>query len=196
MAQPTTTFLDELMAAARGCVALLVGNRQAPSYFDFSQRGLVGSLIALVIGLAVQAFGPQLLGVTEGSAGGSAVVILGGIMLAVEIGVAYAVLRILSRGEELVPFIVVQNWTVMIQGVIAVIITAVFGPPFAVDPATKMAEFTNGTLPYLVLGIAALIVWVNSARLILTLRPKHVALFVAAQLTAALLIPPMLGVMV
>ena len=64
MAQPTTTFLDEMMAAARGCVALLVGNRQAPSYFDFSQRGLVGSLIATLIAIALAGFGPLLTGVS------------------------------------------------------------------------------------------------------------------------------------
>lgn len=187
MAQPTTTFLDELMAAARGCAALLIGNRQAPSYFDFSQRGLVGSFIALVIGLSAQAFGPQPVSPPDtGSVAG--VLILTAMVVAIQIGVAYVVLRLLGRGDGFTPFVVVLNWASMFQGLIAVMLIVAFGPILVVDPASKMMQFTSGSVPYMALSIAALVVWVNIARLVLTLRPKHVALFVIAQLGAAFII--------
>lgn len=187
MAQPTTTFLDEMMAAARGCVALLVGNRQAASYFDFSQRGLVGSFIALVIGLSLQAFGPQ--PVSPPDTGGVAgVLVMAGVVIAIQIGVAYMVLRLLGRSDGFTPFVVVLNWASLFQGLIALLLIVVFGPVLVVDPASKMVQFTSSSVPYMALSVAALVVWVNIARLILTLPPRHVAVFVVTQLGVALLI--------
>ena len=196
MAQPTTTFLDETMAAARGCFALLLGRREAASFFDFSQRGLIGSFIALIIGLAVQAFGPQPLDGPEASGVASSVMILGAMIMAIQIGVAYGVLRLLGRSDGFVPFVVVHNWATMVQGVLAVILTLVFGAPFVVEPASEMVQLTGGSVPFMALSIATLVVWVNIARLVLTLRPRHVAAFVVAQLAAALIIPPILSAMV
>lgn len=193
MAKTTTTFLDELIAAARGCVALVIGDRQAPNYFDFRQTGLVGSFIALVIGLAVQAFGPQLLGVATPSGVAGGVVILGALVIGVQFGVAYLVLRQLGRGDGFVPFIVAQNWVTLFQGILAVALIAIFGQPIAVDSTGEMAQLTSGSIPFILLGIAAIIVAINIARLILTLRPWHVALFVMSQFTTALVIQPLLG---
>lgn len=193
MAQPTTTFLDELVAAARGCFALVIGNRQASTYFDFRQAGLVGSFIALVIGLAVQAFGPQLLG-NPGPAGvASTVVILGALVVGIQFGVAYVVLRQFGRGDGFVPFVVVQNWATMFQGILAVAMIAIFGEPIAMEPGGEMARLTTGSIPFVALGIAAFAISINIARLILTLRPLHVALFVIAQLTTAFVMQPLLG---
>ena len=195
MAQPTTTFLDELISAARGCIALVIGNRQAPTHFDFQPVGVAGSFIALVVGLAVQAFAPQLLG-TPGPAGiASGVVILGALVMGVQLGVAFLVLRQLGRGDGFIPFVVVQNWATMFQSILAVALIAIFGQPVAMEPGGEMAQLTGGSIPFIALGIAALIVSINIARLILTLRPLHVALFVIAQLATALVIQPILGAM-
>lgn len=196
MAQPTTTFLDELLAAARGCALLLIGNRQASSHFDFSQRGMVGSFIALVVAVAVQAFGPQLLGVPTppGVSGGA--VVLAGLIAAVQFGVAFIVLRQLGRVDGFVPFVVVQNWATMFQAILAVGIIAIFGQPIQFDAAAEMAQLTSGSIPFVMLGIAALVISINIARLILTLRPLHVALFVIAQLVTAFVIQPFLGMFI
>ena len=193
MAQPTPTFLDELMAAARGCIALLIGKRNAPGFFDFSQRGLVGSVIALVLSLAVQAFGPQLIGVASPPGVSMGVVILASIIVAMQFGIAYVVLRMLGRSDGFVPFVVVQNWATLFQGILAVAAIAVFGQPIAVTAPGEAAQLTSGSIPFVVLGIAALVISVNIARLILTLRPALVALFVAAQLGTALVLQLMLG---
>lgn len=193
MAQPTTTFLDELMAAARGCLALLLGRREAPSYFDFSQRGLVGSFIAVAIGIGLTALGPQPLSDPSATATGSsmAVVFFECLIIGVQFGVAWLVLRQLGRGDGLVPFMVVQNWGILFQAVLAEAIIVMFGPPIAIDG--EVAQLTSGSLPLLALAISVFIVAINLARLILTLRPLHVALFVAAQFGAMLVIPPLLG---
>jgi hypothetical protein len=193
LAQPTTTFLDEMVAAARGCFALVTGNRQASTYFDFRQAGLVGSFIALVIGLTVQAFGPPLLGSPAPAGVASTVMILGVVVAGIQFGVAYVVLRQFGRSDGFVPFVVVQNWATMFQGIIAVAMIAIFGEPIAMEPGGEMAQLTTGSIPFVALGIAAFAISINIARLILTLRPLHVALFVIAQLTTAFVMQPLLG---
>lgn len=193
MAQPNPHFFDEAVNAVRGCIALITGKRDASAYFDFRQGGLVGSLIAIVVALAVQAFGPQLLG-QPGPAGlATTVIVVGGIVIAVQYGVAWVVLRLLGRNDGIVPFMVVQNWVSLLQAVLAVLIIAIFGEPISIEPGAEMAQLTNGSIPFLALGILALVVSVNIGRLILTLRPAHVALFVVAQLLTALIVQPVLG---
>lgn len=193
MAQPTTTFLDELLAAARGSVALLLGRREAARHFDFSQRGLVGSFIAVLIGIGLTALGPQPLSEPATATAGTAmaVVIFEGLIIGIQFGVAWLVLRQLGRGDGLVPFMVVQNWGILFQAVLAEAIIVVFGPPIAFEG--DVAQLTSGSLPLVALAIAVFVVAINVARLILTLRPLHVLLFVGAQFGAMLVIPPMLG---
>lgn len=191
MAQPTTTFLDELMAAARGCVALLLGQHGASSYFEFSQRGLVGSFIAVVIAIGVQALGPQMFGEATTSGMSISVLLLSAIVVAIQFGVGWLVLRQLGRSDGFVPFMVVQNWGTLFQVILAEAITAIFGPPITIEG--DLAQLTSGSVPLMVLAIMVIIVAVNMARLIITLRPLHVALFVGAQFGATLAIPPLLG---
>ena len=193
MAQPTPSFFEELPAAARGSLVLVLGDRQASAYFDFRQTGIVGSFIAFVVGLTVQAFGPGLFGTPMPAGIATGTMILGGVIMAVQLGVAWLILRQLGRGDGFVPFVVVQNWAMLFQGILAVATIALFGQPFAIAPDGQMMEFTTGSVPFLMLGIVALVVIVNISRLILTLRPLHVVLFVVAQLTTTLLVPPVVG---
>ncbi len=192
MAQPSRSFLEEAIDALRGTVALVVGNRQASSYFDFRNAGLIGSFIAVLVGMAVQAFAPPFLspGIPAGAATGA--IMLGFVVLGVQFGVAYLVLRLLGRADGFIPFVVVQNWVTLFQSLLAVASIAIFGQPIAVSADDQLAQMTPGTIPFLLLGIAAMIVWVNIARLILTLKPLHVAMFVFMQLGAAFLIQPII----
>lgn len=190
MAQPSPTFIDEAFNALRGTVALVVGNRQASSYFDFRNAGLIGSFIAVLVGMAVQAFAPPLLSPEIPAGAATGAIMLGFIMLGVQYGVAYFVLRLLGRNDGFIPFVVVQNWVTLFQSLLAVASIAIFGQPIAISAENQMAELTSGTIPFMLLGIAAIVVSVNIARLILTLRPLHVAMFVFIQLGAAFLIQP------
>ena len=188
MAQPTTTFLDELMAAAQGCVALLVGQRDASGHFDFSQRGLVGSFIAVVLGIGLSALGPQpLIDPSGGAIASTAVLVLESLVIGVQFGVAWLVLRQLGRSDGFVPFMIVQNWALFFQAILAEASILFFGP--AVVMAGDVPQLTNGILPLSILGILVFIVAINVARLILTLRPLHVVLFVGA----IMVLPPLLG---
>lgn len=169
MPQTPTTFFDELTQAARGFGALITGNRQAASYFDFSQRGLIGSLIALVIACTVTAFGPQLVGAGEGGSATRAL-LLDGLFYLLQIGVGYIVLRQLGREDGFVPFLVADNWATFFTSILSLVVMIVGIPAEVV---------------LLAMGLLVLIVEINIARLIVTLSPLQVAMFIVAQLVGS-----------
>lgn len=192
MPQSNSTFFEEALDAARGTWALVFGRPDAARYFDFSQRGLVGSFIALVLALAVQALGPHPIEMTAPPVMSLSVVIMAAVVQAAQYGVIFLVLRQLGRADSFVPFLVVQNWATLVQSVIAVAIIALLGAPMAIGP-DGLAQLTSGSVPYFVLSILVLVVWVNLARLILTLRPLHVVVFMATLLGSALILPLLFG---
>lgn len=178
MAQKSSTFLDELVNAARGCFALLTGDRQAATYFDFSQRGLVGSIIAFVIASALGAFGSQLFGVASVPGAATQALIQGGLLFVIQLGVCYLVLRQMGRLDGFVPFLVADNWATFFTSLLALGLVLFGGPADVVIIA---------------IGIVVLIVEINIARLIVTLAPGQIAVFIAAQLVVSALALLLLG---
>lgn len=181
MAQQST-FAEELMAAGRGVIGLLTGDRAAGSFFDFSQRGLVGSFIALLLVTALTAVIPTLLGTDmPGDIGRSIISDL--ILFASAFGTATAVLSQLKRMDGLVPYFVASNWaTFFMQLVVSAIAAAgLTGVPLVI-----------GFL------VVILLIEVNTLRLIVTLAPIQIALFLVgefvglaiASLIIAALFPP------
>jgi hypothetical protein len=164
-----SSITDELLAAARGFVALLTGNRQAASYFDFSQRGLLGSFIALIIASTITAFGPTVLGVPSEPGAATRSMILGIVLFGMQMGVIYLLLRALSRLDGFVPYLVADNWISLFVAVLTVAGLSLFGASDVV---------------LLVIGLVAIVLEVNIARLIVTLAPMQVVMFILAQFAA------------
>ena len=106
MAQSTPTFFDELVAAAQGSFALLTGDRKAPTYFDFGQRGLVSSFIAFLIAGALSAYGPRLLGFSMESGAASTGLFMSAMLYVLQAGAGWLVLRQFGRLDGFVPYIV------------------------------------------------------------------------------------------
>ena len=153
------------MAAGRGVIGLLTGDRQAGSYFDLGQRGLLGSFIALLLVTALNAVLPIILGdETESITRGVATVIL---MLGLQIGFSIIVLRQVRRMDGLVPYLVADNWATFFLTLISAALAA----------AGLANDFT-----LIILGVVVIIIEVNIARLILTLPPLQIAMFLIAQL--------------
>ena len=166
MAQPTPTFLDELTAAARGAFALLTGNRRASSYFDFSQRGLVSSFIAFVIAGALSAYGPKLLGFSSQSGAAGMGLLMSAMLYVLQGGVAWLILRQFARLDGFVPYIVAFNWINLFASLVTLLLLLLGAGQYAT----------------LVVGVAALVVEVNIARLVVTLPPLQVLVFIVAKL--------------
>jgi hypothetical protein len=153
------------MAAGRGVLALLVGNRQAGSYFDLSTRGLAGSFIALILVTVLNASMPTIMGVENDSITRSILIVT--ILFVMQLGFAVIVLRQVKRQDGFLPYLVADNWATFFLTLISTALVA----------AGLANDFT-----LIVLGIVVIVIEVNIARLIVTLTPLQIAMFLIAQL--------------
>ncbi len=165
MAQQST-FLEELMAAGRGVIGLLIGDKRAGGYFDYSQRGLIGSFIAFLAVTGINATLPMVLGVRD--AGGIArSVLMVAILFALQLAFSAIVLRQLKRMDGLIPYLVADNWATFFLTLIS---------------GALAAAGVDGDPVLIVLAIVVIVIEVNIARLIVTLSPLQIAMFLIAQL--------------
>jgi hypothetical protein len=165
LAQQQSTFAEEMMAAGRGVIGLLTGDRQSGSYFDLSHRGLAGSFIALLLITALNAVLPIILG-SEGDSIARGVITVA-LLFVLQLGFSVIVLRQVNRMDGLVPYLVADNWATFFLTLISAALAA----------AGLANDFT-----LVVLGVVVIIVEVNIARLIVTLPPLQIAMFLIAQL--------------
>lgn len=162
-----TTIFEEMRAAARGLVALLTGDRRAASYFDFSPRGLAGSFIAFLTITALNATLPIVLGLNGPAASISRSVLMVAVLFAMQIGFSAIVLRQLGRLDGLVPYLVADNWATF----------------FITLGSTALALVgLSGDITLIAIGILVIVIEINIARLIVTLSPLQIAMFLVAQL--------------
>jgi len=164
--RPTTLF-EELISAARGVAAIVAGDRRAAACFDFSPRGLAGSFIAFLVAMVVNAYMPDLNADSSAAAlPATRLLTIGAFLFAAQVAFSALVLRQLNRLDGFVPYLVADNWTTFFVVAVSTIL-ALMGVP---------SDFV-----VLVGGALALIVEINIARLILTLRPWQIAMFLVAQ---------------
>ncbi len=171
MPERSNDIWNEVASAARGVAALVIGDRRAASYFDFSDRGLVGSFIAFLVVALINTGVPLILGIPGMSGTVFRAIATVVIVLALQIGAAAIVLRQLKRPDALVPYIVADNWAT-----------------FFLTIATTALGLTGvgGELLLVVTGIVIIIVMVNLARLILTLTAWQIVTFLVAQLISGI----------
>ncbi|MEQ8598493.1 MAG: hypothetical protein RLP98_01095 [Devosia sp.] len=169
MPQSSPTFVEEALDAARGAWALVLGRQDAANYFDFSQRGLIGSFIALLLAIAVSVFGPQLLGVGSPTGAAAGMTLLSGLLFALQIGAAYFVLQMMGRLDGFMPYLVADNWVNFYVSLIGAISIVLLG---------------GSDIMLLVVGLLSIIIEINIARRIVTLAPVQIAIFIVAQVVA------------
>ena len=164
------TFIEEMMAAGRGVLGLFVGNRQSGGYFDFSQHGLAGSFIALLLVTVLNAAMPTIMGATDDSITRAVAVVA--ILFGLQVGFTVIALRQLKRMDGFVPYLVADNWATFFLTLVSTALVA----------GGLASDFT-----LIVLGVIVIIIEVNIARLIVTLSPIQIALFLVAQLVGVAL---------
>lgn len=175
------TFIEELKAAARGTVALVMGDRNAPGYFDFSLRGLYGSIIAFLVVLTAQTYLPILLGAGPRPGIITRIVVTDAILLATVIGATAVLLRQIRRTDALMPYLVALSWASSFIGAILIVATL-----FAID----------GTTLLIGIGIVNLVIVINIARLIMTLPPLQIVMLLVAQLVGGVVAIMLIGFLV
>ena len=171
MPERSNDIWNEVASAARGVAALVIGDRRAGSYFDFSDRGLVGSFIAFLVIALINTGAPLLLGIPGASGTVFRAVVTVVIVLGLQIGAAAIVLRQLKRSDALVPYIVADNWATFFL-TIATTVLGLVG--------------VGGELLLVATGIVIIIVMVNIARLILTLTVWQIVTFLVVQLISGI----------
>ena len=170
--RPTTLF-EELVSAARGVAGIVAGDRRAARHFDFSTRGLAGSFIAFLLAMLLNAYMPDFGGDTSYSTlPPTRLLTIGAFLFAAQVAFSALVLRQINRLDGFVPYLVADNWTTFFVVAVSTLL-ALIGVP---------SEFV-----VLVGGLFALIVEINIARLILTLRPWQIAMFLVAQVVGVLI---------
>lgn len=176
------------MAAVQGCLALVTGKRDAPSFFDFSQRGLIGSLIAVILGIALAGFGPVLVGVPLPSGAATQSIIVNAVLFVAQAGTAFIALRQMGRQDGFLPYLVASNWVTLVSAVL-LLLSTLLGP--------------LGLIILVAVVIVAIATFINIGRLIVTLTPlqigilfvsQAVGVFVALAIVAVIIGPPATGV--
>jgi hypothetical protein len=169
------TFLEELMAAGRGVIALLTGDRKAAGFFDLSQRGLATSFIALLIAVAIRAFLPIVVSQVHDSALSS--VAQYAILFVAQLGFTLIVLNQIKRMDAFASYLIADNWvTFFLTLILAALVAAGLGGD--VDTADGIA---------IVFGIILIIIEVNIGRLVMGLPPLQIAMLIIAQIVGLLI---------
>lgn len=166
MPQTTPSFIEELTNAARGCWALVIGRREASNWFDFSQRGLVSSLIAVLLALLLAGFGPMLLGLDMRPGAATQSIIMNAVLFVAQAGMAWIVLRQMGRSDGFIPYLVASNWVTLLSGVLLLV-------------ALLLAD--AGLIVLLVIVGVAMATFINIGRLIVTLKPMQIVLLFISQ---------------
>ena len=166
MANPQQPFHEEIAQAVRGCWALVAGRRAAPSYFDFSRRGLVGSLIAVLLAMALAGFGPVLLGLPVQPGTATQSVIVNAVLFAAQAGMGFLVLRQMGRQDGFVPYLVASNWVTLVSAVL-LLVSTLFG--------------ALGLFMLAAVAIFALLTFINIGRFVVTLSPVQIGLLFVSQ---------------
>ena len=154
-----------MTAAARGVVALIIGNRRAAEYFDLGPRGLAGSFIAFLVVMLFEAVLPLAFGAAAPGGTVFRSVATVGIVFAFFFGASALVLRQFRRPDALVPLFVTGNWA-NVYVTLAADVLIVMGFPLE--------------LLIISLLVIGLIVQINIARLIMTLTPLQIVMFLIA----------------
>ncbi|MCF4097495.1 hypothetical protein [Maritalea mediterranea] len=164
-------YLEEMVDAARGIFSLIRGETGKLGYFNFSQAGLVGSFIAVFIGLILQELfagpGPEGLQVPAW-----ANLLSYTILYATPYLVAYAFLGIIGERERILGYMVVNNWASFF---FTLIIVAIF------------VFQLLATVGYFLIVILTLIIFWRTARVILGFSVPQTIIFFVATIMAVLM---------
>lgn len=143
-----------------------MGRREAASFFDFSQRGLVGSFIAALVAVALAGFGPMLAGLPLPQGAATQSIIINAVLFAAQAVTAFFALRQMGRQDGFTPYLVASNWVTLASALMSVL-AALLGPA--------------GMVVILVLAVFAILTFVNIGRFIVTLKPMQIGLLFLSQ---------------
>lgn len=184
-------LIEEMMAAGRGIIAVLIGDKRAAGYFDFSLRGLIGSFIAVVAVTALAGYLPIFVSKPsedETLVPVALVILSDAVTLAAQIAAVAILLRQIRRLDLLVPFLVANNWwtfafTLLLVALLAAGVTVPFATPAIFYPWLAVNLL-------LVINVGRLILHLTGAQIALLVLATASGFLVGSLISLWLILPP------
>ncbi len=167
-----TTIIDEMTASARGVVALLIGDKRAVGYFDFSQRGLAGSFIVMLFLVGFQAGMSMLVGGSPPSLSvyREVTILVAGVGSSMAATAMF--LRQIGRLDRFAPYLTAHNWATFFMVVTATVLLLIGFPPSII----LLALFAGGLTAH-----------INIGRLLVELSPLQIFVLFVVQVIGVLI---------
>ncbi|AEQ50105.1 hypothetical protein [Pelagibacterium halotolerans] len=189
MAERQSTLLEEARWAAGGTWRLVLGRRDALSFFDFSQRGLAGSFIPLVVAFVVFAGFTGIGAAARQTMSPAGQLFICGALITARFFALRVVLPRLDALHAFRPVMVASNWAnaIAVGGLVA----ATFGVAFV--GALMLGPTAGETLVGIILtlwaaiAIATFVAEINILRLVAGLNGGEVLMVLGAQVVALIL---------
>lgn len=166
MSQPQPTLFEETRSAIVGSLRLVLGRRDAPTYFFTDLRGLASSFIALLVSVALTFIISAM--IAPAGPGGStfAALVQNALFYASIMGSSWVVLRLTGLTHRFVAFVTVENWVnAIVSAVLAVVAVVTFSAELILILAV-------------VIGFLARI---NNARLVVGMKAGQIAMLIVVQ---------------
>lgn len=189
MSQRQSTLFEEAQVAIGGTWRLLLGREDAGYHFDFSQRGLAGSFIPLVVANVLLAGFFTTGGQMQSGFSPAMQIFASGLLVAFRYGAMRLVLPQLSALHAFRPFMVASNWSMAIGllAMMGITFVSAFIAALVLGPAGGGAIVSLILLLWLGIALAMIVVEINIYRLIVGLKAGEIVLVVMAQFVALLI---------
>ncbi|UXN73914.1 hypothetical protein N8D56_00535 [Devosia sp. A8/3-2] len=157
---------------------MAIDRRQLGS--DFSQRGLIGSLIATTIAIGLAGFGPVLIGVPLPSGAATQSIVVNAVLFAAQAATGFLALRQMGRQDGFIPYLVASNWVTPASAVL-LLLSTLLGP--------------LGVVILALVVIPALATFINIGRFIVTLTPLQIGVLFVSQAVGVFLAPAVVAIL-
>lgn len=189
MAERGSTLLEEAGRAVGGMLRLVLGRRDATSRFDFSQRGLAGSFIALIVAFVVfTAITGMGAAVRQTMSPTGQLFIIGTLVAARFVALRISLPR-LDALHAFRPVMVASNWVnaIAVGGLVAATFCLAFVGALMLGPTAGETLVAIILTLWVAIAIATFVAEVNILRLVAALGGGEIVMVLAAQVFALIL---------
>jgi len=189
VAERGSTLLEEAGRAVGGMLRLVLGRRDAISRFDFSQRGLAGSFIALIVAFVVfTAITGMGAAVRQTMSPTGQLFIIGTLVAARFVALRISLPR-LDALHAFRPVMVASNWVnaIAVGGLVAATFCLAFVGALMLGPTAGETLVAIILTLWVAIAIATFVAEVNILRLVAALGGGEIVMVLAAQVFALIL---------
>ena len=189
MAERGLTLLEEAGRAVGGMLRLVLGRRDATCRFDFSQRGLAGSFIALIVAFVVFTAITGMGAAVRQTMSPTGQLFIIGTLVAARFVALRVVLPRLNALHAFRPVMVASNWVnaIAVGGLVAATFCLAFVGALMLGPTAGETLVAIILTLWVAIAIATFVAEVNILRLVAALGGGEIVMVLAAQVFALIL---------